>query len=259
MVKWVPVHPSSAALWFIRSANPWILPPTCSASPLATSLADFSRRPYKQSRTDTRSPSWRFKVTAPDSRFVTAVLENTTVSFRSAFSSTRRAVISFVMLAGYSFSSAFFSNSTVLWVASKRMAASADTAGMESSMSWTAPAVPFTGAFVLYSRIPEAGAVTVPVWEPVGPDWVLRSPAWGPVEPDWMLWFPAWGPGWFWAWVPAPLWLSGTIWTPWPAGLLTSSGVISISAWAVWAIQRAMASPRLKIRVLLNIVCLPAL
>ena len=28
---------------------------------------------------------------------------------------------------------------------------------------------------------------------------------------------------------------------------------------AVWAIQRAMASPKLKIRVLLNIVCLPAL
>ena len=46
------------------------------------------------------SPSTIPMETAPDSRFVVADAENVTVSSRLQFSATKRAVISFVILAG---------------------------------------------------------------------------------------------------------------------------------------------------------------
>ena len=133
--KCVFVQPSSIALAFIRSANAFTLPLTCSASPFATSLADFKSSAYRQSLTVSTSPSDTPAVTAPDSRFDTASYEKLTCSSREQCSYTSIAVMSFVMDAGYIGVSSDLPYITVPVAASIRTAAPEFISGPASAVS----------------------------------------------------------------------------------------------------------------------------
>ena len=98
--KLVAVHPRAFAFSFILPAKAGTLPATCSASPFATSLADFKSSPYRQSRTGILSPAVTSRLTAPDSRFFVALSVNVTTSSSPAFSRTSSAVMTFVIDAG---------------------------------------------------------------------------------------------------------------------------------------------------------------
>ena len=175
MAKWVPVQPSCAALWFIRSAKAETLPEICSARPFATSLADFKSRAYKLCSTVSWSPAVRLMVTAPDSRFVVAVSEKVTISSRLQFSTVRRAVITLVMLAGKNCVEEFFSKRICPVLQFKSTAPSADTVGAATEAE---------------------PAKTVP-----SRDW---SPVCWACPPGPFVW--AWLPGW--VWLPACVWSS---------------------------------------------------
>ena len=121
----MPVQPSSLAFSFIISAKASREPATCSAKAFAASFADLSNRACKQSFTVRTSPSSIWALEEPRSTLYTASWENVTLSSKDACSKTTRAVITLVILAGYSLTSPFFSNKTAPVSASTTMADSA--------------------------------------------------------------------------------------------------------------------------------------
>ncbi len=126
----MPVAPTFNASSFIICAN-WSIPPAIWVAMAApASFPDGSIRPYKSCSIVSLSPGFIPHKVAPAS-VMTASLVTVTSSVKFPYFKAIRAVMVFVMLAGYKRSKGFFANRTFLSVKSKTAAASAVTA-----LSW---------------------------------------------------------------------------------------------------------------------------